>query len=143
MAVTSNIFKKKLADGDVDLATADIRSLLIDDSITPDPDDDFVADIVAAEIAGTGYARKTLASETVTRDDTNNLTKVTASDRVWAGADFGSPEYEVFYVHVTNDADSWIIGYSLIRDSADNPITTNGGDLTTTQHPTNGLIRLA
>lgn len=143
MAIVSNILKRKLADGDVDLATADIRSLLVDNTHVPDPDVDFVTSIVGDEIAGASYARKTLANKAVTRDDANDFTKITGDDRVWVGADFGSPEYEVFFVQVTDDTDSYIGWYSLIRDSGGAAITTNGGDLTLTQHPTNGLLRLA
>ena len=143
MATASNILKAKLAAGDVDLDTADLRCLLLDNTHTPNPDTDFVTSLTTDEIAGTGYVRKTLANTALTRDDTNNFTKLTADDRVWAGADFGSPEWEVFYVHVTDDTDSWIVGYSQIRDSGAAAITTNGGDLTLTQHATNGLLRLA
>ena len=142
MGVASNIAKKKLADGDLDLDTADIRSLLIDSSQAVDPDRDFVSQL-SGELSGTGYVRKTLTSTAVTRDDPNNQVKLTADNRTWTGADFGTPQYEVFYVHVTNDADSFILGYALVRDSGNNAIVTNGADLVTTQHSTNGLIRLA
>lgn len=46
----------------------------------PDIDADTYISDLAGELSGGGYVRKTLASKTVTTDDTNNRTIVDAAD---------------------------------------------------------------
>ncbi len=51
----------------------------------PDIDNDtFISDLTG-EITGGGYVRKTLASKTITTDDTNNRTIFDAADVQWTG----------------------------------------------------------
>ena len=56
----------QVTDGNFDFVNDDIRVLLVSNTATFDPTAEFVADIVADEVAndsGTGYERKTLATK--------------------------------------------------------------------------------
>lgn len=64
---------KALMDGDIDLANDTIKVMLLTSSYTPDLDHDFVDDVSANEVSGTGYTAggATLASKAITDDDAN------------------------------------------------------------------------
>lgn len=51
----------------------------------PDIDADTFLSDITGEATGTGYVTKTLASKTVTTDDTNNRTVADAADVQWTG----------------------------------------------------------
>lgn len=141
-STTFNIAKLKAAEGDLDWETADVRALLLKDgAYAVDPDDNFVADVIAgaAEYAGTNYVRAALANQTADRDDVSNWTICHADAVVWAdlGEDDlsdGDVDAAVLYVHVTNDADSWLIGHIPITG------TPNGTDATLAE-PADGWLR--
>lgn len=89
----SFIFNKGLAglaDGSIDLDTDTIKALAATTASagTPDPDHDFLSDLLSAvltEVSATGYSRATLTSGTVTEDDTDDEAEVDFAD-----LDFGS-----------------------------------------------------
>lgn len=62
----------EIANGDVNLGTSTIKALLLKSTGSFDRDHNFVSDIVAHEITASGYSRQTLASKTVTENDTND-----------------------------------------------------------------------
>jgi hypothetical protein len=106
--VVSNRIKKRMTDV---VAGYTIKAMLLD-GLSPDPDHNFVSDIVAFEISTTGYARVTVSSPSSSQDDANDWAKLDCVD-----VDFGTPgviggvdvTHIAFYRHVTNDADSEII----------------------------------
>jgi hypothetical protein len=138
----SNIAKAKLASGDLDLGSADVRALLLDNTQATDVDRDFVDDLTG-ELTGTGYARKALANLDVTRDDANDRVVFTADPIEWEEIDAGAVDRLALYVHVTDDTDSWILSYSSVRASSGGVITTNGGDLRVLPDATLGFVRVA
>lgn len=90
------------------LATDDIRVLLVYDTYAPNFDTHkFVADVVADEVAGDGYARIGLTGATVSDDAVFD-----ADDAAWASLDVGTPDAAIVYKFVTDDSDS-ILLYSL------------------------------
>ena len=101
-------------------ASAGMKVLLLDDSLTLDDSVEFVADVSSAEITGaTGYARKAMTGETYTYPE------LTATVATWTA--LGTAEtvaYAVAFVDTGSDATSWIVGYL----HADPPVTLNGGD---------------
>ena len=122
-----------------------LKVMLLDTSYTPDPDHSFASSLTSAEIDVTGYtrgfgnsARKTLASVSITADNTNNVAVLDAADLTWGSAG-GTTDDDVAYVaiieEVTSDADSPIW---CVLDNAD--VTTNGFDLTVAW-PANGILR--
>lgn len=142
MSTTFNIAKTKAAEGDFDWETADVRALLLKDGVyAVDPDDAFVADVVAgaAEYAGTNYVRKALANQTADPDAVGNQTVCHADAVVWVDLgevdlSDGAVDAAVLYVHVTNDADSWLIGHYPTTG------TPNGNDATLAE-PADGWLR--
>ena len=85
--VKANLFNK-LVDlgngGDI------VKVALLNNSHAFDPDDDIWTDVSANEIetSGTGYSQKTLANQSVTQDDTNDVAKFDADDVQWTTATF-------------------------------------------------------
>lgn len=125
-----NGFKRRQLDV---LAGKDVRALLIKTlTTTPDnPDHEFVADIAADEIVHASYGRVALTGETVSTNNTADRAQFTGGNIVFPALDTaaapGGVLALILYVHVTNDADSWMIGYF------DTPDTVpDGTDLTFT-----------
>lgn len=113
-----------------------IMCLLLSSSYTFDPDHDTVDNVDANELSGTGYVRKTLASKTVTVDDTLDEVRYDAADVVWTGANFGTVAGAIVYKFVTNDTDS----VPLVWSELTSPSLTNGGDFTL-QWSTEGVFK--
>lgn len=67
--------------GDINYLSDTISVALFTDA--PNIDDDVFLSDLTGEITGGGYVRKTLASKTVTTDDTNNRTIADAADVQW------------------------------------------------------------
>lgn len=124
--------KAQVMNGGIDLLTDTIKVMLVTSSYTFNPDHNFISDVVANEISVTGYTggfggagRKTLASKTVTEDDTNDRSVFDAADVSWtalgAGATIGGA---ILVKEVTNDGASPAIAF---LDPTDLP--TNGSDV--------------
>ena len=70
-----NLGKKERLSGAINLTSDTIKIMLLNDTYTPDPDDDYVSDVVTKELvndSGSGYERKTLANKEFTEDDVND-----------------------------------------------------------------------
>ncbi len=121
----TNKCKFELFTGDANLDAADLRVLLLKTAL-PTADTNFVSDIVANEITVGGYARQTLAGETVTEDDTNDFAYLDATDPVFTALVAGETIVcAVLFRFVTVDADHRVNAW---YDVTDTP--TNGGDVT-------------
>lgn len=89
--VVYNVAKARMANGSLDWDTTDLRMLAL--SVAPagvrDPDIDTVTALLAvsttAEVASTGYSRKTMGTKTVTEDDTNNRANLDFATVAWTG----------------------------------------------------------
>jgi len=120
MNVIYDSFIDELLTGAIDLATADIRAILVKDTHTPDAADDFLSDIVAGDRIGSAVA----------------LTGKTVSGGVFDAADvtFTAPAAGstcaavVLYVHTGTEATSQLIAYLDAIDGL--PLETNGADIT-------------
>lgn len=80
-----NKAKTALAAGTLDLSSSVLRALAVSTTSagTPDPDDDFLADILGTtidEISQTGYSRQTFANPAVSEDAVNDLAEVDYDD---------------------------------------------------------------
>lgn len=138
----TNKGKHGVLGGTIDLLNDTIKVMLVSATTNVNADLNFVTTIAANELSGTGYTggfggsgRKTLASKTVTEDDTNDLAYFDAADTTWTGIDAGTAVMALLIKEVTNDADSIVIGWVDITDTA-----TNTGDLTIVWAAT-GLLR--
>lgn len=121
-----DIALKKNADGAVNFGTADLRVLLLKSGYTFGAGHQFVSDLTPGsnELTVSPYSRKTLASLATALDGTNHRATMDAAD-----VDFGALATgetiasAVIFVHVTNDSDSWLVGYI---DTGGFPLATNG-----------------
>lgn len=130
--------------GTINLLTDTIKVMLVTTAGLPTADTNFVSQISANELTGSGYVagfagagRKTLASKTVTEDDANDRAYFDAADLTWTVINAGTAAYAVLIKEVTNDADSIVIGWIDITD-----VVTNGGDLTLSWSA-DGILRVA
>lgn len=136
--------KYRSQKGEIDYDTADVRVILVMSNTTADTDQDatFVGDITTLdEMDGANYGRKAVGTETVTKDDANNRSELSGTIPTWSQLGAGTRQVvgAVFYVHVTNDADSYVIGYV---DTGGFPFTANGGDFTITPNA-EGILQYA
>lgn len=151
-SITSNRLRYLLLQGAagspaLNLTSDTIKVMLVNTSYVPDKDHNFVSSItsgVTKELSGTGYTggfggsgRKTLASKTISQDDTNDIAYFDAADVTWTGINAGTIGWIAVIKEITSDADSPILA---VLDPAD--LATNGGDITAAW-PTDGLFKLA
>jgi len=122
--LVTNKLKYELMTGDANLDAADLRVLLLTTTGSVTPDTNVVNDIVANELAVSGYARQALAGETVTEDDANDFAYLDATDATFSALATGETiGWAALLRQVTNDTDSPVYaGY----DVTDTP--TNGSD---------------
>lgn len=139
MAMTTNwarfwIWKHADAEA-IELGVDGIKASLWKSSYTPNKDHKYADDLVSAsnELDGTGYTRgyggagrKTMTPTGPTRDDTNDLVKVTATQQTWPTVSAGTIRYNVGIKEVTVETDSPIVFIQDINASAG--ITTDGND---------------
>lgn len=127
---------EEFAKGSINHATADLRTLLVMTNTTAavegagGVDAEFLNDFTTFdEYNGANYARKTLASKTVTKDSTNNKGVFDADDVTWTALGVGTRDAQasILYKHVTNDADSPPLYY---QDTGGFPFAGNGSDVT-------------
>lgn len=85
-----NSAKVAIATGQIDFDTDTFKLMLVTDAYTPDQDTHDYRNDVTNEITGTGYTAggATLASVTVTVDNTNNRAVIDAADTAWTSASF-------------------------------------------------------
>jgi hypothetical protein len=109
-------FANKELDWDTDAFSA----LLLDNTHTPDTDgDEFVADVVADEIAGGSYARVALSGKTYDAT-TSGVVKLLADDIAFAAMTATNVLYMVVYRNTGSDATAKLV--CIIQfDSAINP----------------------
>lgn len=122
-----NIGKRKILDGALNFGSADLRVLLVDSGYTFDPTHEFVDDVVAEELSGTGYARKTLAGKTNSTDNVNNRAESDCTDIDYTAINAGTAAMAILFVQVTDDTDSYLVGK---YDTGGFPLVTNGSDAT-------------
>lgn len=120
--------------GEIDYLNDTIVVLLLTDA--PDIDADTYISDLSGEITGGGYSRKTLASKTVTTDDTNNRSVADAADVQWTSLT-NSFRYIVVAQSTGNDATSRCI---VRHDLGSTQTLVNGTyDIT---WPTSGVFNL-
>ena len=129
----SNRFKKALADAGENWPSGDYRMLLLTGSVVADPDDNTLADVIAApnvEASDGSYARQTLASKTNTQDDTNNRANLDCATADFGALDNETPTAAVIYRHVdgTNANDLFVslhdTGFGAASNGAGYTVTT-------------------
>jgi len=130
--------------GTINLLSDTIKVMLLSSGYTPNKDHEFVSDLGANELSGTGYtagfgsaSRKTLASKTVTKDNGTDKAYFDAADVSWTAINAGTAAYAALVKEVTTDADSPVIAVVDLNPD----VATNGGDYTI-QWNAAGIIEL-
>lgn len=123
-----NEFKRANAAAEINLGSAAIHVALLMTNTTADTDNDGVVNVdditTLDEFDGGGYTRKVLASQTITKDDTNDRAVFDAADATWTALEAGTRSVAgaLVYYHYTNDAASipiaWI-EFSVTPDGTD------------------------
>jgi hypothetical protein len=141
----------QLADGTLDWTTDVIKCSLASDEYTFSIQHDYMSDVGTAELGNTpdvtGYedghgnaGRKTLASPTITLDDSNDLVEYdSATSPSWTGLGNGSnDDVKGAIIHqegTTDDSDATLICWiDTVTGSPSFPFTTNGSDFTIDFH---------
>ena len=97
-------------NGDIDWIADSIRTLLVSGTVTIDPDDNFVADFIAAgaqvELTDGTYARQTLGTKVVTQNDASNRGEADAANIDFGALDNETPTALLVFRFVATDADS-------------------------------------
>jgi hypothetical protein len=120
-----------LAKGQLDLreAGSDLRLILLGGTSTvgTQPDVTTLAGFTTlGEVTGTGYSRKVLANQTVTKNNISNSADCDCDDVVYDALSAGTLVGALIYLHVTNDTDS----VPLVFMDQGFPMITNGGPIT-------------
>jgi hypothetical protein len=145
MAAPATVYNKaryKLANGQINLATADIRCCLVTSGYVPNIDThEFLSVIGANEVTTNGATRIALANKALTEDATNDRAKYTADAQEFGPAIVA--RYCVYYVHTGNDATSPLIEYVLLDDTAGgtNVTAAVGQKVRVTPHA-NGILQV-
>lgn len=133
-------FLAKALNKEVDFDTDTIKVMLVSSSYTPNQDThDYLDDVVANEVTGTGYTAggATLASKTVTYDSGTNVVILDAADTTWASSTI-TARYAVVYSDAgASNSLKVLIGYV---DFGSDQSSTNG-NFTITWDST-GIVRL-
>lgn len=125
--LVTNKCKFELFTGDANLDAADLRLLLLKSS-APTADTNFVSDLTPGtnELTVAGYARHTLAGETVTEDDTNDFAYLDATDAVFSALASGETiTWAILFRQTGADGTAPVYAGYDVADTA-----TNGGDVT-------------
>ena len=110
--VVYNSFKRDIMNGSIDLDTDTIKVALVTSSYTPDQDAHDNFDDVTNEVSGTGYTAggATLASVTVSVDNTDNEGVFDAADVTWSTSTI-TARGAVIYKSTGTASTSKLIGY--------------------------------
>jgi hypothetical protein len=138
MAVV-NKAKELLMEGSFDLVNDTIKVMLLTDTHTTDIDaHEYIDDVSANEVSGTGYVAggATLANKTVTKDNTDDEGVFDADDVTWSTSTI-TARYAVVYKDTGTPATSPILN---IIDFGSNQVST-AGDFTI-QWGTEGILNI-
>ena len=105
---------KAMFNKEVDFDSDTIKVMLLTSAYTPNQDThDYLDDVVANEVSGTGYTAggATLTSKTVTYDAGTNTTKFDAADVTWANSSITARYAVVYDDSGASNATKALIGY--------------------------------
>ncbi len=133
-----------IASGDVDMRDDTIKVMLLTSAYTPVATANFVSDVSAFELSGTGYVagfggagRKSLTGKTFTEDDAGGTATFDADNLTWTTITAGTFQHAAIIKEVTTDADSLVICFVSFTAQV-----TAGLNLLVAWH-TDGIFRIA
>lgn len=122
------------------LATDTIKAMLVRNTYTFGATHNVVSDLTPAsnEVTGGGYARQTLASKTITEDDTNNRAVFSAANLSFSNISGTNISAVILFKDTGSDGTSPLLCYI---DSGGFPLTVTGLAIAIAWHA-NGIILL-
>lgn len=129
-------YNRGKSKGSADWIAGTWRVLLVTSAYVPSPAHTFVADVVASEVSGGGYARVAVANRAFTIDNVKNEADFTADTTTFASLT-ASFRYAILYRFGTNDADSELHSYYDLNAQA---IVAAPFDVRWNGGATNGLV---
>lgn len=88
------------------------KALLVTASYTPDKDHEFVDDVSANELSGTGYSRATIANPDRSVNTTDDVIVYDCDDVEFGTIDTGeTARYMILYMEVNDDSDSPVVAW--------------------------------
>lgn len=109
MGYVYNIFKGAQLLG-TNLATVDVKAMLLGTSFVFDPTNQYVSDIVSAEVSGAAYVRQSLTNTSVSISEITNQAMFFANNLTWPFLSVGSVAACVIYISGSSDSNSTLIG---------------------------------
>lgn len=149
-----NNTKTLFFQGSLDLVNDTLKVALYNDTtaFTFDPDthahvDDILdGGTTADEFSGSGYSRKSLSTQTVSQDDTDDEAAFTAADLSWSSLDGETIQGIIVYKQVGGDdttpGDDPVVTVIDDADAADLPLPTNGSQVDLNWN-SEGILNLA
>lgn len=130
----------KAFNKEIDFDTDTIKVMLLTSSYTPNQDThDYLDDVVANEVTGTGYTAggATLANKTVTYDSATNTCILDADDTTWSSSTITARYAVIYDASPATNATRPLIGY--VDFTSDQ--SSNAGSFTLTWDAT-GIVRI-
>lgn len=130
----------KVFNKEIDFDTDAMKVMLLTSSYTPNQDThDYLDDVVANEVTGTGYTAggASLANKTVTYDSATNTTILDADDTTWASSTITARYAVIYDSSPATNATRPLIGY--VDFTSDQ--SSNAGSFTLTWDAT-GIVRI-
>jgi hypothetical protein len=130
----------KAFNKEIDFDTDTIKVMLLTSSYTPNQDThDYLDDVVANEVSGTGYTAggATLANKTVTYDSATNTCILDADDTTWSSSTITARYAVIYDASPATNATRPLIGY--VDFTSDQ--SSNAGSFTLTWDAT-GIVRI-
>lgn len=134
-SVIAKVFNKE-----IDFDTDTIKVMLLTSSYTPNQDThDYLDDVVANEVTGTGYTAggAALANKAVTYDSATNTTILDADDTTWSSSTITARYAVIYDSSPATNATRPLIGY--VDFTSDQ--SSNAGSFTLTWDAT-GIVRV-
>lgn len=135
-----NSFFEWEGDNTIDMDAVTFGVMLLDNTHTFDPDDEFRSDIEADEVSGTGYTGGGVALSSVTytrQTGANGYVMLDAADPSWASLDVNDIRFVALYVRRggLSSADELVCLYDLGQDYSPSSVPF------TLRIPATGLFR--
>ena len=128
----------QLVRGQIDLVSAPLKVLLVNNSFVFNPQHTTVSQIVTSEFSGTNYQRKTVTGKSASIDNFTNTATLYADNPSWSLVIGDVVKAAVVYKQVNNDSDSQLISVTYINPA----FTTNGGIFTIKGWHDTGVLKL-
>lgn len=135
-------FVNKMGTGNIDVSTDAFSILLLTSAAAPSNANEFISELTANEVSGSGYARQALTTVSwEVSGGANGQMRLNADDPVFSatGGDIVARYYVCFDNTPATDSAKQIVSWGLIDDN-DLDVTTTDGNTLTLSVNANGIV---